>query len=160
MGRHKTKKEEMTIMGRLNQAGRFSQKLFKLKEIHHKKCVFSGSYDPLGKDLKVNFDDDGTLVAEFFCHERYQGFDGMLHGGISAALLDAVMTKCLMGHGIVAYTARLQVRYLKPVKLGRSISIQCGIEHARLGKLYELSAIISQGRVVHACAHASFYRID
>jgi len=130
-----------------------------LKKEHHSECVFNGLHLGIGKDLKIDFKNDGTLVAEFFCHERYQGFDGMLHGGIMAALMDAAMTQCLMGHEVVAYTARLNARYIKPVKLGQYINIHCGIERVRYGKLYELSAQITQDDRICATAQASFYKI-
>ena len=114
----------------------------------------------MGKDLEIDFEEDGTLIAKFFCHERYKGFDGTLHGGIIAALLDAAMTQCLMGNGIVAYTARLNIRYFKPVKIGQHISIHSHIERSRHEKLFELSARVSQNNTKHASAQASFYRIN
>ena len=144
---------------RLNYANSFNQKLSDLKKEYHHNCIFNGLHHLMGKDLEIDFKDDGTLIAEFFCHERYQGFDGMLHGGIMAALLDAAMTQCLMGHEVVAYTARLNVKYIKPIQLGQYINIHCGIERVRYGKLYELSAQIAQDSRICASVQASFYRI-
>lgn len=144
----------------MNKTDDYRQKWSLLKKEYHHNCTFSGIRDFIGRDLKVDFDNDGALVASFFCHERYQGYDGMIHGGVIAALLDAAMVQCLMGHGVVAYTARMNIRYFKPVKLRQQVKIRCIIKRVHFNKLYKLYAEITQNRKDKAVAHASFYKIN
>ena len=99
-------------------------------------------------------------MADFFCHERYQGFDGIMHGGVLSALLDAAMVQCLMGHGVVAYTTRMNIRYHKPVKLKQNVTIRCEIKEVYFNKLYKLRAEMSQKKRYNVIAHANFYRIN
>ena len=138
----------------------YSDKWSLLKNKYHKKCVFYGSHSFIGRDLEVRFDKNGDLIGSFFCHERYQGYDGMVHGGILSALLDAAMVQCLMGHEVVAYTARMNIRYINPVKLGQYVNIFSGIKQVHFRKLYKLYAEITQDSTDYAVASASFYEME
>ena len=138
----------------------YSENLTSLKKEYHPKCIFNDSHGFIGRDLEVDFDRNGDLRGYFFCHECYQGYDGMVHGGVLAAVLDATMVHCLMGHGVVAYTARMNIRYFNPVKLGQQVKIFCCIKQVHFSKLYKLYAEITQGGKDNAVAHASFYKIN
>jgi hypothetical protein len=144
----------------LNKIDTYREKWSLLKKEYHRKCIFNDLHSFIGKDLKVDFDKDGDLVGYFFCHEWFQGYDGMVHGGFLAAVLDAAMVQCLMGHGVVAYTARMDIRYINPVKLGQHIKIFCSIKQVHFNKLYKLHAEITQDGKDNAVAHASFYKIN
>ncbi len=53
------------------------------------KCFFCGPATgglALGLEYK-----EGSAFTEFTAHEKFQGYDGMLHGGIVAGVLDEVM---------------------------------------------------------------------
>ena len=52
-------------------------------------CFVCGKDNPIG--LKLRFDWDGkTARAEFTPTELYQGWQGVVHGGIIAVMLDEV----------------------------------------------------------------------
>ncbi|MFC2165429.1 PaaI family thioesterase [Acidobacteriota bacterium] len=138
----------------------YSGNLTLLKKEYHRKCIFNDSHSFIDRNLEVDFDNNGDLVGYFNCQEGYQGYDGMVHGGVLAAVLDAAMTQCLMGHGIVAYTARMNIRYINSVKLGQQVKILCRIEQVHFNKLYKLYAEITQGGKDYTVAHASFYKIN
>lgn len=144
----------------MNKTDNYKQRCSLLKKKYHNKCIFDELRSIIGKDLQVRFDNKGLLVADFFCHERYQGFDGIMHGGVLSALLDAAMVQCLMGHGVVAYTTRMNIRYHKPVKLKQNVTIRCEIKEVYFNKLYKLRAEMSQKRRYNVIAHANFYRIN
>jgi len=87
----------------------------------HSQCVVCGD----GRGLALNFsvDADGTVRATFECQSAYQGYDGLLHGGVIALLLDGAMTNCLFAHGVAALTAEMKVRYRHPVRIGQPVLI-------------------------------------
>ena len=138
----------------------YRENLTLLKKEYHGRCIFNDLHSYFGRDLEVGFDKNGDLSGCFYCHEGYQGYDGMVHGGVLAAVLDAAMVQCLMGHGIVAYTARMNIRYINPVRLEQHVKIFCSIKQIHFSKLYKLYAEISQDGKDNAIAHASFYRIN
>ena len=68
--------------------------------------------------MKVNFYNtkSGEVAAEIRIPEAYQGYPGVVHGGIIAALLDEVSGRAHMTEQVqFMYTAQLNVRYRKPV---------------------------------------------
>jgi len=84
-----------------------------------------------------------------------EGYEGLLHGGMTASLLDGIMTNCLFAHGIVALTAELKVRYREPVAIGPEISLRAWIVQ-RHPPLYLLKAELIQEGCVRATALAKF----
>jgi acyl-coenzyme A thioesterase PaaI-like protein len=124
----------------------------------HGNCLFRENRR--GPELKTCFGDDGTLRAEFDCRDEYQGYDGRVHGGVLAAVLDAGMAQCLLGHGIVAYTARSTIRYLRPVAARGRLNLRCSIGESHYDKLYRVSGVIRQGAIRCVVANAAFYRAD
>ncbi len=55
---------------------------------------------------------------------RYQGPPSFVHGGVIAVLVDEAMGKLNRLDGIVAMTAEMTVRYVRPVPLGRKIQVK------------------------------------
>lgn len=61
--------------------------------------------------------------TEFVPQPDHQGYDGVVHGGILAALLDDAMANCLWLRGIAAVTAKMALRYREPVQVGEHLLI-------------------------------------
>jgi acyl-coenzyme A thioesterase PaaI-like protein len=133
----------------------------RLKREHHGACMFNGGNTDIGDNLKISFDETGTLIGSFYCHEKYQGYGGILHGGIVAALTDAAMAQCLMGHGVLGYTGRMNLRYHTPVQTNAPLTIRCEITE-QYKELYKVNASITQNGTRHSrvSASASFYRVN
>jgi len=88
-------------------------------------CFGCSKTNSLG--LRLNFlEYDEGLMCEWLPEEQFQGWVGVLHGGIQATLLDeiaswVVFVKC----GISGVTSELKVRYKKPVKMtGKPIKLK------------------------------------
>ena len=88
-------------------------------------CFVCGLENRLG--LKLRFFQTGPSEAtvETTISEEYQGYPGVVHGGIVAAILDEVTGRSLMGNNPprFMYTARLEVRYRNHVPVGEPIRI-------------------------------------
>jgi len=123
----------------------------------HPHCVLcsSGNTTGLGQDFVLQA--DGSVKGVFAASAPFEGYPGLLHGGITAALLDGTMTNCLFAHGIEALTAELTVRYREPVAVPGEI-----VTHAKLkeshGRLYLLRAELRQQGCVKATAIGKFVR--
>jgi len=99
------------------------------------------------------------VVARLRADGRLQGYAGLLHGGVVAALLDAAMTHCLFHRGVTALTGELRVRYLQPVPCEADLTIRARVTRER-PPLYRLRAELSRDDAVVAWAEASFLRRD
>jgi acyl-coenzyme A thioesterase PaaI-like protein len=97
-------------------------------------------------------------LGEFSCGRYHQGYDAMTHGGVVAAIIDAAMVQCLMGHGIVGYTTDLSIRYRKPVMILQPTLVEAWIAGIRVGCLYSMKCEVFQNGKVAVRATATFYK--
>ena len=86
---------------------------------HHPHCVVCWDRHPFG--LQVDYRVTGVHGVEgvFGCGKSYEGYEGVVHGGIVSSLLDGAMASCMLAMGLDAYTAELRVRYRGKVRTGR-----------------------------------------
>ncbi len=121
----------------------------------HGACVLCGTENPWSLNVSFEPDGDGGVRTCFKADCRLQGYDGLLHGGVSAALLDAAMTHCLFRRGVRAVTGDLRVRYPHPVPVGRTLGLRAWVTEAR-SPLYRLRAELSEGVKVLVWSQATF----
>jgi acyl-coenzyme A thioesterase PaaI-like protein len=122
---------------------------------HHPFCLVCSGSNPYGLALAFEAGEDGELKASFHPNAGLEGYEGLLHGGMTASLLDGIMTNCLFARGIVAMTAELRVRYREPVAIGPEVSLRARVEE-RHPPLYILSAELMQEGCIKATASAKF----
>lgn len=121
----------------------------------HPFCVVCSGSNPYGLALKVEGFSGGVLTASFHPNPGLEGYEGRLHGGITASVLDGMMTNCLFAQGVRAVTAELRVRYREPVLVGPEISLRAWIER-RHAPLFLLGAELVQENCIKAIATAKF----
>jgi uncharacterized protein (TIGR00369 family) len=95
--------------------------MFEDKE--YTKCFACGKDNPYGLKLDF-FKDKNWVVAEFIPHENYQGYHGILHGGITTTLMDEAMAKSLFSMGIVALSVKIEVNFKKKIEIGEKVIIK------------------------------------
>ena len=103
-------------------------------------CFGCGMNNPIG--MKLKFTRDGNwLCTEFTPDKTYQGWPGLLHGGILGCLLDEVMSNVAYATGNTCLTASITIRLKQPVKVEEPLLISARIVRHRK-KLIE-----TEGRV-------------
>lgn len=85
-------------------------------------CFACGLRNDAG--LKLTFWIEGDdIVTEFTPDAHYQGFPGVLHGGILATLLDETLSRVASIEGRWMMTGRLELRYRRPAPLGPRLRV-------------------------------------
>jgi len=93
-------------------------------------CFACGPDNPIG--LKIHFKFDGEVcTAEFTPNENHVGFQDTVHGGIIYTALDDVTANILYQQGRKAHTARCEVRYRRPARVGEALKLKGWIESER-----------------------------
>ncbi len=93
-------------------------------------CFGCGQNNPIG--LKLRFTKDGdTIHTEYTPHKMFQGWPGLLHGGILACLLDEVMSNVAYATGNTCVTASMEIRQRQPVKVEVPLVITAWITRHR-----------------------------
>ena len=93
-------------------------------------CFACGPDNPIG--MKIRFDVDGDVcTAEFTPDENHVGFADTVHGGIIYTALDDVTANILYQQGRKAHTARCEIRYRQPARVGETLKLKGWIENER-----------------------------
>jgi len=121
----------------------------------HPRCVVCGRPGSSALGLKFQVQADGSVTASFDCHENFEGYGGMLHGGVVSAIADGAMTNCLFAHGIAAVTAELNVRFRHPMELGTPLTVTARITR-RAEPLFFVEAELTQAGQLKAKATGKF----
>ena len=124
-----------------------------------RNCIVCGRDNPVG--MRVSFRVDGASAqAEWSTRSDYQGFDGVLHGGVVLALLDDAMWYAVYGQEAVALTAEATVRYRQRVPVGARIRV-AGMVVERRGRLFQCRAelVHAEDGALLASAHAKFVAV-
>jgi uncharacterized protein (TIGR00369 family) len=106
-------------------------------------CFACGQLNVHGLQLDLHAQ-GGECWAELTLSERFEGWDGIAHGGILATILDEVMAWAIIDQDSWGVTARMTIDYKKPVSVGSHIRGEGWLVRARR-RLVEAA-----GRIVDA----------
>ena len=77
-----------------------------------------GLRNPFAPPLRVEKTPDGTAFAAFHLGAAYEGPPGLVHGGVSALILDQLLGEAAAAGGAPGMTGRLELTYRRPTPLG------------------------------------------
>ena len=81
-------------------------------------CFVCGKNNPGGLQLSFEIDKERqTLKTTFVASPTFQGWDGIVHGGIISTLLDEAMAKLVYELGYQSVTASLEIKFKKPAPI-------------------------------------------
>jgi len=105
-------------------------------EPHH--CFACGSLSEHGLQLDLHVGGD-RCWTELALADRFQGWDGIAHGGIVCTILDEVMAWSLAVSENWGLTARMSVDFKRPVRLGVPVRAE-GWMTRRRRRLFDTAA--------------------
>ena len=118
-------------------------------------CFACGTRNPIGLRLNVHPTEDGTSAFTWTPRREFQGWSGVLHGGVISTLLDEAMAYATGGLAEGAATAEITVSFKKPVSTDRELTVTARVEE-RKKRLMRTSAVLEQDGAVKASARAVF----
>ena len=110
-------------------------------------CFACGSLNASGLHLDLHVDGERCWTTIELAG-RFQGWDGIAHGGIVCTLLDEVMAWSVVEHDNWGLTARLSVEFKRPVPLETPIRAEGWVTRTRR------RLITTAGRVVDPATDA------
>lgn len=87
-------------------------------------CFVCGPNNNSGLRVRFQLSNDGFCHARWTSSTDYMGYDGVTHGGILFSLLDDVMANFFFLQGEICVTAKAEVRYRNPLKIGETVLLQ------------------------------------
>jgi acyl-coenzyme A thioesterase PaaI-like protein len=95
---------------------------------HH--CFACGTLNEHGMGLVLHVE-PRRCWTELTYEQRFEGWDGIAHGGILCTILDEVMAWSLVGEDNWGLTARMSVEFKRAVEVGRPIRAEGWIARSR-----------------------------
>ena len=85
-------------------------------------CFACGRLNEAGMHLDFDVSRD-RAETRFTPQRQHEGYDGTVHGGIVTALLDETMGWAIFHQGIWGVTARINVTFRQPVRVGEELRV-------------------------------------
>jgi len=104
-----------------------------------KNCFVCGVENSFGLKTKFYETKSEEVIAVFTPKELHQSYPNILHGGISATILDETIGRALMikyGSESFGVTVELNLRYKKPVPLNQELKVVARVTNDK-GRLFE-----------------------
>ena len=96
--------------------------------------------------------------ATFSFDERHQGGPGLVHGGLVSAALDEACGLLATWYRFPTVTARIFVRYRRPVPINRALEVEAWLAGER-GRRLHVDAALRDGGDVLAEARGAFLHV-
>jgi uncharacterized protein (TIGR00369 family) len=95
------------------------------KQPNSRDCFVCGVENHYGLALAFYERGTGEVVCRVRLPDRYQGFPGLAHGGVLAAMLDEAAMRAAMAGDDQRFmlTARMTIHYRKPVPVGEPLEL-------------------------------------
>ncbi len=108
-----------------------------VKQPNSRSCFACGLENPFGLGLTFYELGPDRLESHYTVSEHFEGYPGVVHGGIVASMLDEMVSRAAMIGQANRFmmTAKLEIRYRKPVPTGAALHLQ-----AQLTRLVERMA--------------------
>ena len=129
-------------------------------EVAPHRCFACGALNEHGIHLDLHVDGD-RCWTELALPDRFQGWDGIAHGGIICTILDEVMAWSLAATDNWGLTARMNVEFKRPVHLGVPIRAEGWMTSIRRRLIETAARLIdpASGQVL-ATATATYVAAD
>ena len=109
-------------------------------EFEPHNCFACGTLNSHGLGLELHME-PGRSWTQLTLDRRFEGWEGIAHGGIVCTILDEVMAWALVADDNWGVTARMKVAFRKPVTIGHPIRAEGWVARSR-GRLSETAARI------------------
>ena len=118
-------------------------------------CVVCGATNTNGLQLEFRSDTEG-VEADWLPTRSWEGFQGIVHGGIISAVLDEAMSKAVMARNWEALTVDLRVRFRGRVTPGEQLRIRGWVVEKHKRKITAEAILVTCFSVERAHAWATF----
>jgi len=136
----------------------YNAKIAMLELPHTAGCLVCGRQNPKGLHLHLHVNEStGAVETDFTPSAHHIGFEGIIHGGILATVLDEAMVWAATWRGRrFCVCGELNIRFRKPAEVGKPLIIRASLESAR-GRMFQTTGqVIDQAGDVISTAEGKY----
>ena len=90
---------------------------------HTAGCLVCGRSNPIGMHLSLHVDGDGAVRTSFTPSPRHIGFDGLIHGGVLATVLDEAMVwSAIWASKRACVAGEMNIRFRLPARVDQPLT--------------------------------------
>jgi acyl-coenzyme A thioesterase PaaI-like protein len=124
------------------------------------RCFGCGAQNPIGLHLDHFAEAADGVQAPFTPGSNFNGFHGIVHGGVIATALDEISAwSAIVAEGVFVFTAKLDLRYRAEAKVGDTFLLT-GTVRQRRGRKLLIDAQMTSGDTVTAESSGLFIVAD
>jgi acyl-coenzyme A thioesterase PaaI-like protein len=135
----------------------------RIKQPNSLHCFICGMENPVGLHLHIYETGPGEVESTYLAPAQFQGYPGVLHGGIVGAIIDEISGRTHMGsdpqNPRFMVTAKMEIKYRRKVPIGRKLKIK-GRAGKSKGRLAEAWAGIYDAETDELLAEGTTMMID
>jgi uncharacterized protein (TIGR00369 family) len=122
-------------------------------------CFVCGKNNPGGLQLSFEIDKERqTLKTTFVASPTFQGWDGIVHGGIISTLLDEAMAKLVYELGYQSVTVSLEIKFKKPVPILEPLLVYGEITEVNRKLVRAKARVTKEDKTILAEGKSTFIR--
>jgi uncharacterized protein (TIGR00369 family) len=122
-------------------------------------CFICGPSNPVGLKAAIKVDREAKSAAStLVIPSTYQGWQGIVHGGIISALLDEVCVYAGMTVGDPVVTGELKTRFRSPVPVEQEVTVSAQVVN-QVRRTVQVEAQLTMGGSVLASAEAKLVMV-
>lgn len=119
-------------------------------------CFVCGDDNPAGMKLKFRVSAVGESEANWTPVPDWEGYPGLIHGGLISTVLDEAMSKAVASTKVRTLTAEMRVRYRRMVETGGQFVIRGWLVERGRRMIRAEASLLSASGEEHAHAWGSF----
>jgi uncharacterized protein (TIGR00369 family) len=124
-------------------------------------CFVCGNQNPVGLKLNFHYDEkNDEMVSNTAFPRHFQGWQGVLHGGLISTVLDEIMIKAAAQKGLKCVTAELNIKFKKPALLKKEFTIKGKVSEIRRRIVLTEGSVVDSDGTTIAAANGKFITID
>lgn len=124
------------------------------------RCFGCGAQNPIGLHLGTFEETSDGIQAIFTPGSDFNGFHGVVHGGVVATALDEISAwSAVVSAGVFVFTAKLDIRYRSEAKVGDTFLLTGTVTEQR-GRRLLIDAVMMSGDRVTAQSSGLFVVAD
>jgi uncharacterized protein (TIGR00369 family) len=122
-------------------------------------CFVCGDKNETGIHADFIVNDDNTASAHLVIPSRFQGWKGIVHGGIISTLLDEVSIYACRKITLKGVTAEMNVKFKKSVPTDREITLQSKVIEIKRKLIFVHADLLIDGEV-YASAETKVFNLE
>lgn len=122
-------------------------------------CFGCSQTNPIGLQLKFDHSNNST-TTQWTPTREYEGFPGVLHGGIISTIIDEVMAKAIEHKNIYAVTVEMNVKFIKKTPIDKPLTAKAVLIKKRRKVLLLKAEILNEANEKTAEGTGKYFMLD